>query len=198
MHRALCALDPTGEALGGTPLAAGGGRKVGATSAAAIRAQVRREDADRKAAKSGDKAVKAGKGGKGRNTLDFDDGDDDDAGGDNLDDLTEDQLSEFNPVVVARKRAEAFEESSGRCTPLEIAMSRLRRFKPPKPQSTQPKGLYWFLLYFGASMSVRRARKRHDAERRRRASDMLELLLDAALGGQGDAVDDFAGWDCTS
>ena len=29
LHRALCALDPTGEVLGGTPLAAGGGVKTG-------------------------------------------------------------------------------------------------------------------------------------------------------------------------
>jgi hypothetical protein len=38
-------------------------------------------------------------------------------------------------------------------------------------------------------MALWRARRRHDAERRDRAAAMFELLLDAALGGQGDQID---------
>ena len=160
--------------------------KTGATSATAIRAQVRREEATKKKAKKAEKGGGGGGGKRGGGEDDDDDDDDGGGGGDHLDDLNEDQLSAFNPVVIARKRSEAYDETSGRFTPLELALSRLRRFKPPKPQSVQPKGVYWFLLYFGVSMSIRRERKRHDAERRRRANDMLELLLDAALGKGGD------------
>jgi len=133
-------------------------------------------------------------------------------------------------------------------------MSRLRRFKPPEPQSQASMGVYRLLLYFGGSMSIKRERwagahrvgdheveskspprmtqpqshiiqhltasdsvtmdsglkllltvleanlhahgtlrTRHDAKRRHYANNMLELLLDAAIGGQGDAIDDFAG-----
>jgi hypothetical protein len=41
-------------------------------------------------------------------------------------------------VLVARTRAEAAEVASGNVTQLGLAMTRLRRFKPPRPIACQP------------------------------------------------------------
>ena len=106
--------------------------------------------------------------------------------------MNEDQLSNFNPLVLMR-RAHEEDEATHLRTPLESTLASIRRFKPAAPVTgdEDPNGrnlAHRACLYFGASAAMRRKRRSHDAERIRRAREVLELLLDAALGGRGDQL----------
>ena len=201
LHLALRSLDPTGEVLGSTPLAAVGKKIVTSetVSATAIRTQVRRAKAARRMAAGGDDdddADAARK--KARKKAARDGGDsDDDVDDDDVERMNEDQLSNFNPLVLTRRAHEADENAHFR-TPLEAMIASIRRFKPAAPVTgdVTPDGSGWAhraALYFGASAAMRRKRRTHDAERVRRAKEIYELLLDGALGGRGDQLAKFVG-----
>ena len=186
LHLALRSLDPTGETLGSTPLAAVGKRIVTSetVSATAIRTQVRRAKAARAVTVRDDDA----RGRKSKN----DDSDDDDVEDDDIERMNEDQLSNFNPLVLMR-RAHEEDEATHLRTPLEAKLASIRRFKPAAPVTgdEDPNGrnlAHKACLYLGASAAMRRKRRSHDAERIRRAREILNLLLDAALGGRGDQL----------
>ena len=116
---------------------------------------------------------------------------DDDVEDDDIERMNEDKLSNFNPLVLMRR---AHEETRRRTsTPLEAKLASIRRFKPAAPVTgtEDPNGRnLWHraCLYLGASAAIRRKRRTHDAERIRRAREVLDLLLDAALGGRGDQL----------
>ena len=106
--------------------------------------------------------------------------------------MNEDQLSNFNPLVLMR-RAHEEDEATHLRTPLESKLASIRRFKPAAPVTgdEDPNGrnlAHRACLYLGASAAIRRKRRTHDAERIRRAREVLDLLLDAALGGRGDQL----------
>ena len=179
MHVALRAIDPVGAVIGSTPLAHAGRDAARAmeTSAEAIRTRLRRENERRR------RERRHGR----RGAEDADDSGDDD--GVDPDALTVEQLSAHAPDVLARRAAEAAEATDPSKTPLERAMASVRRFTPAAPLWRPATGLRGFLLGAGASAAVRRARLRHDARRIHLAGDILASLLDAALGGRGDALD---------
>ena len=199
LHLALRSLDPTGEVLGSTPLASVGKKIVTSetVSATAIRTQVRRAKAARRMAAGGDDDDAAAARKK-RKKAARDDGDsDDDVDDDDVERMNEDQLSNFNPLVLMRRAHEADENAHFR-TPLEAMIASIRRFKPAAPVTgdVNPDGSGWAhraALYFGASAAMRRKRRTHDAERVRRAKEIYELLLDGALGGRGDQLAKFVG-----
>ena len=184
LHLALRSMDPTGETLGSTPLAAVGKRIVTSetVSATAIRTQVRRAKAARAVTRSGEEKSERRK----------NDDSDDDVEDDDIERMNEDQLSNFNPLVLMR-RAHEEDEATHLRTPLESKLASIRRFKPAAPITgdEDPNGRnLWHraCLYLGASAAIRRKRRTHDAERIRRAREVLDLLLDAALGGRGDQL----------
>ena len=191
LHLALRSMDPTGETLGSTPLAAVGKRIVTSetVSATAIRTQVRRAKAARAITRRGDDDDDAtGRRARRKNGDDSDD----DVEDDDIERMNEDQLSNFNPLVLMR-RAHEEDEATHLRTPLESTLASIRRFKPAAPITgdEDPNGrnlAHRACLYFGASAAMRRKRRSHDAERIRRAREVLELLLDAALGGRGDQL----------
>ena len=145
------------------------------TSAEAIRTRLRREkDARRKA----------------RRHRSDDASDDSDSADDRLDvdALTGEQLSAHAPDVLARRATLAAEAADPSKTPLERAMASVRRFTPAR-FTRRATGLRGVILAFGASAALRRARLRHDARRVHLAGELLASLMDAALGGRGDALD---------
>ena len=98
LHRALCALDPNGEVLGGTPLAARRGfKKLESTSTSSSRKHARGEVAGR---------------GSGAGGGEGDEGDEVEADG--FDNLNEDQLSAFHRMAGGCTRAFAFQSPTVR------------------------------------------------------------------------------------
>ena len=199
LHLALRSLDPTGEVLGSTPLASVGKKIVTSetVSATAIRTQVRRAKAARRMAADADDDADENKRKKRKKAARDGDDSDDDVDDDDVERMNEDQLSNFNPLVLMRRAHEADENAHFR-TPLEAMIASIRRFKPAAPVTgdVNPDGSGWAhraALYFGASAAMRRKRRTHDAERVRRAKEIYELLLDGALGGRGDQLAKFVG-----
>ena len=178
LHLALRSLDPTGEVLGSTPLASVGKKIVTSetVSATAIRTQVRRAKAARRMAADADDDADENKRKKRKKAARDGDDSDDDVDDDDVERMNEDQLSNFNPLVLMRRAHEADENAHFR-TPLEAMIASIRRFKPAAPVTgdVNPDGSGWAhraALYFGASAAMRRKRRTHDAERVRRAKEI--------------------------